>query len=122
MREFETEADTLLLEAETALFEARDPNDREPPRRVADTLRRAAEAVETLGTGTVAYDAEELRRLAARWSRGHPGDEGYAEDLAILKDIEMRSSKQAVRRRLARPPTWEPPRLSQPVWPTIRPA
>jgi hypothetical protein len=90
MREFETEADTLLLEAETALFEARDTSDPEPPKRVAEAFRRAADAVESLGSGTLAYDAQELRRLAARWARGHPGDQGYAEDLTILKDIESR--------------------------------
>jgi hypothetical protein len=90
MREFETEADTLLLEAETALFEAHDPKDLEPPRGVAAAFRRAAEAVERMGVGTLAYDAEELRRLAARWAKGHPGEDGYAEDLAILKDIETR--------------------------------
>jgi hypothetical protein len=90
MREFETEADTLLLEAETALFEARDPEDRERSRQVAAALRRAADAVERMSVGTLAYDAEELRRLAGRWTRGHPGDDGYAEDLAILKDIETR--------------------------------
>lgn len=90
MREFETEADTLLLEAETALYEARDPNDEERPREVAAAFRRAADAVERLAGDTLAYDAEELRRLAATWSRGHPGEDGYAEHLTILKDIESR--------------------------------
>jgi hypothetical protein len=90
MREFETAADTLLLEAETALFEARDAKDPEPPREVAAALRRAADAVERMNMGALAYDAEELRRLAARWAKGHPGDYGYADDVAIVKDIETR--------------------------------
>lgn len=90
MREFETEADTSLLEAETALFEAHDPKEQERPRQVAAALRRAAEAVERMNVGTLAYDAEELRRLAARWEKGHPGEDGYSEDVTILRDIETR--------------------------------
>jgi hypothetical protein len=90
MREFETEADTSLLEAETALFEAQGSNDRERPRQVAAAFRRAADAVERLAGATLAYDADELRRLAIRWEKGYPDDPAYEADVATLKDIATR--------------------------------
>ncbi|MDQ6792958.1 MAG: hypothetical protein M3075_20270 [Candidatus Dormibacteraeota bacterium] len=90
MREFETEADTRLLEAETALFEAQGSDDRERPREVAAAFRRAADAVDRIGGGSLAYDADELRRLAIRWEKGYPDDPAYEADVATLKDIATR--------------------------------
>jgi hypothetical protein len=90
MREFETEADTSLLEAETALFEAQGSDDRERPREVAATFRRAADAVDRIASGNLAYDADELRRMAIRWEKGYPDDPAYEADVATLKDISTR--------------------------------
>jgi hypothetical protein len=90
MREFETDADTRLLEAETALSEAQGSDDRERPREVAASFRRAAEAVDRIASGNLAYDADELRRMAIRWEKGYPDDPAYEADVATLKDISTR--------------------------------
>jgi hypothetical protein len=90
MREFETDADTRLLEAETALSETQGSDDRERPREVAASFRRAAEAVDRIASGNLAYDADELRRMAIRWEKGYPDDPAYEADVATLKDISTR--------------------------------
>jgi hypothetical protein len=90
VREFETEVDASLAEAETALFEARGSGVLERRRRVAAALRRAADAMERFAIGDQAYDAEELRRLAVEWERGYPDAATYASHAAILKDVSTR--------------------------------
>ena len=90
MREFEAEVDARLAEAETALFEARGSETGERRRQVAAALRRAADAMERFAIGDTAYDAGELRRLAAYWDEGYPDAATYGAHVAILKDISIR--------------------------------
>jgi hypothetical protein len=90
VREFETEVDTRLAEAETALFEARGSPDRKQRRQVAKAFHRAADAMETYAIGDLAHCAEELRRLAAHWEKDSPDAATYASDVAIVRDIFTR--------------------------------
>jgi hypothetical protein len=90
VREFETEVDTRLAEAETALFEARESGDRAHVRRVAAAFRRAADAMERFAIGDLAYEAEELRRLAADWEKGYPDAATFDSTGATVREIFTR--------------------------------
>ena len=83
MEEQKVEAETLLAEMESALYDARpDAKERAQPRRVAAAVRAAHEELDRLG---LAHDHDLFEMVDRNWEKGYPVDEEYEADVRDLK-------------------------------------